>query len=67
MSVHILCDVCGKERALNLKRKLAVMLDGKRLLLSLRVEADEGEKEPESIDIGLVCIKRMFADLLTEG
>lgn len=63
MSIFRVCDVCGQETALDLTRHLPVMLSGRRVLIAMRVSADEGEKEPRPIDIGIVCLKKAIAGL----
>lgn len=64
MAILHICDVCGREPALDLSRHMPTMLDGKRILLALRADADEGEREPRRIDIGLVCLKKAVAGLM---
>lgn len=64
MAIHVTCDLCGKEPALNLSRRMAIgTREGRRLLVSVRVEVDEGDKEPRAVDIGLVCLKKAIVGL----
>lgn len=67
MAIHRVCDVCGREPALDLSRAIPTMYQGKRLLIEARVHADNGDAQPERLDIGIACLKLVVLSILVEG
>lgn len=55
--VRRFCDLCGKDAALDLDRMAMSLDSGRRILVSLRVEADEGEKDTRKLDICRACLR----------
>lgn len=53
----VICDLCGKEAAVDLNRVPIVLESGKRILVSVRIEVDEGGKDAAKADICRVCLR----------
>lgn len=50
------CDLCGRDPAINLDRIPVVLDSGHRVLVSVRLEVDEGEREARKADICRGCL-----------
>lgn len=65
MATRTICDVCGMQEAFRIDNRTPIVTAaGRRLLVSLRVEVDEGEREPRVIDICLGCLRNTAKDFI---
>lgn len=51
------CDLCGKEMAASLDRIPLALESGRRILVSIRVEVDEGERDAKKVDVCRACLR----------
>lgn len=67
MAIHVTCDLCGHEPALDLRRMIPILTkEGRRVIVALRVSVDEGEADAKPVDIGAGCLKKLFKDFQTK-